>query len=74
MRNTSHMSEVLFNIREVNIAVTTIAVFCDLPMGLQFCQTKKSFFALLALWMLLLIMLEDCLFVGEMEVATGATK
>jgi hypothetical protein len=29
---------------------------------------------LLTLWMLLPIMLEDCLFLGELEAATEATK
>lgn len=74
MRNTSYMSEVLSKIREVNITLATVAVLGGLSMVLQFCQTKKSFFTLLALWMLLPIMLEDCLFLGETEVATGATK
>lgn len=74
MRNTSYMSEVLSKTREVNITLATVAVLGGLSMVLQFCQTKKSFFTLLALWMLLPIMLEDCLFLGETEVATGATK
>ncbi len=74
MRSTSCMREVLSKIWEVNITLATIAMFCNLSMVLQFCQTKKSFFTLLALWMLLPIMLEDCLFLGELEAATEATK
>lgn len=74
MRSTSCMREVLSKIREVNITLATIAVFCNLSMVLQFCQTKKYFFTLLALWMLLPIMLEDCLFLGKLEAATEATK
>ena len=72
--NISYMSKVLSKIREVNITLPTMAMFCDLFMGLKFRQTKKSFLTLLALWMLLLLMLEDCLFLREMEVAMGAAK
>jgi hypothetical protein len=74
MHNTSCMREVLSKIREVNITPATIAMFCNLSMVLQFCQTKKSFFTLLTLWMLLPIMLEHCLFLGELEAATETTK
>lgn len=74
MRDTSYMREVLSNIREVNITLATIAMFCDLSMVLQPGQTKKYFFTLLALWMLLPIMLENCLFLGELEAAKEATK
>ena len=74
MRSTSCMREVLSKIREVNITLATIAMFCILSMVLQFCQIKKSFFTLLALWMLLPIMLEDSLSLGELEAAMEATK
>jgi hypothetical protein len=74
MRSTSCMREVFSKIREVNITLATIAMFCNLSMVLQFCKTKKSFFTLLALWVLLPIMLEGYLFLGELEAATEALK
>jgi hypothetical protein len=74
VRDIPYMSKVLSNFWKVNITLATIAMFCDLLMGLQVFQTKESFFTLLALWMLLLIMLEDGLFLREMEFAKVATE
>jgi uncharacterized membrane protein len=74
MCSTSCMREVLSKSREVNITLATIAMLCNLLMVLQSYRTKKSFSALLALWMFLPIMLEGSLFLGELESAMEATK
>jgi hypothetical protein len=53
-----------------------MAVICNFFVVLQVCQPKKYFFTLLALWMLLMTMLEDGIkvFLSEKEVAKVATE
>jgi hypothetical protein len=73
VRDFPYMIKLLSSIWKVFITLPTIAVICNLLMVLQVCQPKKSSFTLLALWMLVMIMLED-VFPKEKEVAKVATE
>src|SRR4051794_20659576 len=53
MCNRPYMSNVLCGTCKMYIAFMAIAMFCSLLVALEYCCIKKSFSALLAVWVLL---------------------